>query len=334
MNSDPWSEAKIAWRRWLQGPGLNARMFLYEELASLTGAGIAMREAVRDLAARSSGRRRRALEGLDHDLARGLTPGAAFMSRPESFAPVEAHLIASGERTGRYDRAFRDAAAEVERARKTQSKVLRAVAYPLFLLHFALLVPAYAILRQKTGPLTAQVVVCLALLAFWGLVVGGITLHLARRGRPAWGRAVATFPLFGEPARHAALARASRVAAALQDAGADLADSFDGAADASGNGWVAEDLRAACEDVRRGRTATESLSRVKAYGTDARSLLETGEKSGAIAEAFARIATIEDERFDGALRRAAVALNAILFGAAVLIVVWMLFSTMTGAMGM
>lgn len=334
MTGAPTDDAKTAWRRWLLGPTLTDRMFLYEELAAMTGAGFGVRDAVRDLAGRAGGRRRAALDGLGAELDRGATTGEAMARLPECFAPVEAHLVAAGDRTGRFDRAFRDAVAEVERTRQTSAKVLRAVAYPLFLLHFALFVPGCVLLSNASGMRAAQWTVGTVFVLFWAAVLAALTWHVDRRKSPGWGRAIATIPLFGAAGRSAALARSSRVAAALYDAGADLDRTFEGAADASGNGWMAEDLRAAAASVRRGVSATEALRGVGAYGSDAQSLLETGEKSGTLGESFLKIAMIEEQRFDTALRRIAVALGAGLMLAVGVAVLWMAVRTFSQAYGL
>ena len=324
-----WDDARLAWTRWILGPTAGDRMFLYEELAALTGAGFGVHEAVRDVLGRASRRRKRLLERLLTAMDGGMTPPAAFASLPQCFSPVETHLVATALQTGRYDRAFRDAGAEVDRARDTLSRVLRAVAYPVFLLHFALFVPGYQVVKMTSGATTASWFMWTTFLSFWVAVFAVVTLHVANRDRVQWGHAVARAPLLGPVVRCAAVSRAARVACALHDAGADLAETFTAAADASGNGWLAADLRRAAGSVRDGSPAAAALGAVGAFGSDARSLLESGETSGRLSESFVMIAKIEEERFNGALRRLSVAVNVtlmVIVGGAVL---WM-FATVLG----
>ena len=324
------SEAVTWWKRWTLGPTLGDRSILYQELASLTGAGIGIQQAVHGLHERAGGRRRRALALLDDAVAHGVPPGEAMARLPDHFAPVEAHIVAAGERTGRLDRAFRDAAAEADRARQSLAKLLRSTAYPVFLLHFALFIPGCVLMQNAGGARAAQVFVWGVFLAFWAAVAVGTTFHVARRNDPAYGHAVARLPLVGAVTKSGALARATRVASLLHDAGADLPTSLRAAAGASGNGWIAAGFRAAADRVQQGELAAAALAAVTALGSESRSLIETGEVSGNLDESFARIAQIEEDRFDAATRRLAVGLGGLLFATAAIIVAVMYVSVIGG----
>jgi type II secretory pathway component PulF len=327
------SEAATAWKRWLTGPGLGNRVLLHEEIASLVGAGIGIREALADLRDRSTGRRRRALERLADAVAHGVPPGRALAAMPEAFSPAEAAIVAAGDRTGRLDQAFREAAAEVERARQALGRLVRSIAYPLFLVHFALFVPACSVMQMRSGPATARMFVWTTFLLMWTAILGVWTLHVAHRRDVGWGRTVARLPFVGDVVASGALSRAGRVAAAVHGAGTTLPDTLHAAADAAGNGWIEADLRAAAERIREGSTATEALVRVEALSSAARSLVETGEKTGTLDLAFGRIAQIEDERFTAAARRLSVALAAALMVLVGLVVFWLLASVLGKAFG-
>ena len=324
------SEAVTWWKRVALGPTLADRSILYEELASLTGAGIGIQQALHDLHARSGGRRRRALAPLSDAVAHGLPPGQAMARLPEFFAPVEAQIVDAGERTGRLDRAFRDAAAEADRARKSLAKLVRAVAYPVFLLHFALFVPGCVIMSNASGARATQVFVWGVFLLFWTAVAACTTFHVARRNDAGYGRRIAMLPYAGAVTRSGALARATRVASLLHDAGVDLPASLRSAADASGNGWIATDFRTAAASVEQGHPVSQALAAVTAFGSEARSLIETGEVSGDLDEALARISLIEEERFEVAARRLAVGLGGLLFACAAIIVAAMYVSVIGG----
>jgi type II secretory pathway component PulF len=319
------SDAATTWKRWLFGMSGRARMLLYEETASLVGAGFGIREALADLMGRSGGRRRRALERLADAVHHGVPVGEAMLGFPEHFAPVEARLVAAGEKTGRLDRAFRDAAAEIARARVARDRFVKSAAYPVFLLHFALFVPSCVLASNRSSGSAATLQAFAICLVAWGAVAALTTLHLSRRDTPGWGRALAHLPLVGPVARSAAISRASRVTAALHDAGEDLPSTLSHAADACGNGWVASELRDAAGRVQQGVPLTAALVGVGAFGTDARHLVETGERSGTLSESFRRIAELEDQRFSAAAVRLAVAVGAVVFAVVVLWVLQMAY---------
>lgn len=325
------SDAATTWKRWLAGPSPRDRMLLYEEIASLVRAGIGIREALDDLASRAGGRRRRALLRVADAVRHSVPVGEAMLALPECFPPVEARLVAAGERTGRLDAAFRDASAEVARARAATRRFLLSLSYPVFLLHFAAFVPPAITALVAGQPVLRTFAWGFAAAGLaWGSVVALLTLHLSRRRRPGWGRMLLSLPLAGGAARSTAVARAARVSAALHDAGEDVASTLAFAGDACGNGWVASTLRTASERAGRGMSVAASLSCVDALEPHARSLIETGETSGSLAESFRRIADVEEERAARAWTRVAVTLGAIAFTAVVVIVVVMAMTTVGG----
>lgn len=325
------SDAATTWKRWILGPSLGNRILLYEEIASLAAAGIGIREALADLARRSSGRRGRAVTRVADAVAHGVPVGEALLGMPEHFAPVEARIVAAGERTGRLDRAFREAAGEASRAKRAITRFLSSLAYPVFLLHFALFVPGCVILTNARGRWGAQAVVWSAFLLTWAVALAVTTLHLSRRLQPGWGRACATIPIVGPVARSAAVSRACRVAASLHDSGEEVVATLEHAAEASGNGWVAQQIRAAADGVARGSPVATALAGVGAFGPEARSLLETGEQTGTLAESFRRIAEVEEARYGAAVTRLAVALGGLVF-ATVGLIVFLMFTSLLGKM--
>lgn len=323
------SEAVTTWKRWLFGPSLRNRALLYEEIASLAGAGIGLRETLEQLRDRSGGARRRALGPLADAVEFGVAPGDAMLRKPEHFAPVEARIVAAAERTGRYDAAFREAAAECERARTALTKLLRAIAYPLFLLHFALFVPCCSLMRTSSSMAYTQVVIWTVFLGFWTAVLVLLTLHLSRRSRPGYAKFLGSIPFVGAVSRSAALSRACGVAAILHAGGGDLPDTLEHAADAATNGWIGSGFRAAAATVRQGQPAAPALHAVEAFGPEAWSLLETGERSGSLDQSFAVLARIEAERYEAAMPRLALGIGGFLFACAGL-AVFLMFASLLG----
>lgn len=332
MELAPRELASAFWRRTLLGPRTGARIVLHEQLRSLLGAGVPVADAVAESARRSRGSRRAALEAVSAEIARGATPGEALLRHPERFTPIEGHLVAAGDRTGRYDQAFADAAAHLERARQDFRRVLHATLYPVFLLHFALCVPACSILAMNSGARTAQVTVALVLVSVWAAAAALLTVHAALSRHPGWGRLLASIPMFGRAARDAAVARAASAAGVLFGAGAPIHDALRAAGDCSGNGWVRADLLRAAERVRAGTQVSDAASEVGAFSADERNLVAAGERSGDLDRMFARVAEMAHDRYDATMKRIAAVLPIVLMAVVGLWVLSMALDVFTRSM--
>lgn len=312
MDLTPRELALAFWRRQIRGPGAGARVVLHEELRALVQAGVTVPDAVGDLARRSHGSRRAALESVASELARGATPGEAFGADPGRFTPLEAHLIATGDLTGRYDRAFADAAALLDEARRSAQRVLMAVLYPIFLLHFAIGVPACAVMSSSMGSRAATTVAVTILAGLWVAFAAFLTLHAAGARSVAYGRCLARAPGVAGLVRSGAVARAARTASVLVGAGATIHDALAAAAECSGNGWLRHDLLGASERVRRGGDVAGAFTDVGAFSDDERRMIATGERSGELETVLARIAELARERAEASSKRIAVLLPAVL----------------------
>ncbi len=326
------SPARIWWHRVLHGPSAQDRILVYEELRSLANAGIGIQDALESVAGRASGPRATAFGAVAAEVRAGAEPGAAFLAHPESFPPVEAALIRAGERTGRYDTAFTEAAAEAERERAAFAMFVKQIRYPFFLVHFGMLVPLPLVMKiQAGGDWSTWIVVSLVILAaMWACGVAALTHHANRIADPLWGRRIAHLPWAGNAIRSAAVARFAGATAALFDAGVSLPDAVETGAECAGNGWLREDAVAAASAMRQGASASETLGRIYALPTEASPLIATGDRSGTLADAFRRIAQLERDRAAAALGRTARGIHAIIFVLVSLGVAWMFLTVVGG----
>ena len=317
-DASPIGRACSFWRRVLRGPSPSARLLLYEELAPTMAAGIGIREGLRLTADRNRGAGRRAVELLESGLNLDVALSATMRAHPDVFSPIEAALVATGERTGRLDAAFRSAAAQIERERAMRNRLLQAFLYPLFLVHALVLMVGVLRMTAGNGSFVAFVLTAFAVL--WLAILGSATLLAAFSGEPAFARAIGRVPVIGTAVRRAALARFARSFAALHGAGVGYEDCLRTSAAASGNALLGAQCEEAALAVRRGEPLSAALARVPFLPGEDRGLLVSGEQSGALEESARRLADLEDERFDVATKRAIALLPpilVILVGAAV-----------------
>ena len=303
------TRVRTFWRRALLGPSPGARIEIYEELAPTLGAGIGLREALRTTAERHGGIKRRTVELLADGVDRDVALSETMRANPDSFTPIEAALLATGERTGRLDVAFRGAAAQLERTRGVRNRLLQAVAYPLLLVHCFILMCSVV---HMFGGGSFLLVFVPSLVGFWGTIFVIASLHAANADRPGYARFVHRIPIVGRVVRAGALARFARSLAALHGGGVPYDESLRAAADAAGNAQLRADAALAIHALSQGAPLPVALAQMSSLPSDDRGLLVAGEQSGELEAAAVRVANLEDERFDVVVKRMASVLPGIL----------------------
>ena len=302
------------WRRVLTGPTLGARIEAYEEIAPGLGAGIGIREVLRTAAERHRGAKRRSIEILADGVAADRPLAATMLAHPECYSAIEAALVATGERTGRLDAAFRSAAAQLERERDTRNRLVQACAYPFVLIHCLILIPALGLIAASRGVLAYLAFVVPALLLLWGSLFAVASVFAAFSHRVGFARFVDRLPIIGKVVKAAALARFARSLAALHGAGITYDESLRASAEASGHALIRADADVAIYAIRRGATFPVALDEMTSLPSDDRSLLVAGERSGELESAARRVAEMEDQRFEVVTKRAIAVLPSVLIG--------------------
>lgn len=289
------------WRRTLSGPSVGARIAMYEEIAPGLGAGIGVREVLRTAAARHGGAKRRAIEILAEGVDRDAGLSATMLANPEHFTVLEAALVATGERTGRLDAAFRAAAAQLDKTRATRNRVIQACAYPLFLVH-ALVATMGMVHMFGGGSFLAVVLPAFALI--WGGFVAVASINAAFAGRPGYRRFVERIPVVGAVVKTSSMTRFARAFAALHGAGMSHDESLRIAADASGSALLRADAAIACYALSKGQSLPAALTLMPSLPGEAQGILIAGEQSGELEAAAARVAALAEERGDVVAKRA------------------------------
>lgn len=297
----PLSRVRAFWRRTLRGPGVGARIEIYEELAPTVGAGIGIREALAASAGRHGGAKHRALTLLLDGLGRDVPLSETMRRSPDAFSGLEAALVATGERTGRLDAAFRAAAAQLERTRSVRNRIVQAVSYPMLLVHcFILMVSIVGAANGHSFVKTALP----SFAAFWGGLFLLTSIHVALALEATYANVLAAVPIVGRVVRAGALGRFLRSFAALHGAGIAYEDCLRLSAAASNDGAVLADANAAARSLAGGAPLSEALGRMSTIPVDDRGLLIAGEQSGDLEAAANRAAGLEEDRFDVVLKRA------------------------------
>ena len=244
-------------------------------------AGLPLESGLRALAAQTRSRgTRRALVELSDNLERG-TPLVDAMRESESRLPrAMTALVEAGMETGRLDSVMQYSLEQSQRAMWLRQEIWMSIAYPLFLLLFAIsicsfnllwVIPNFEKIFEDFGTelpgLTralielsrvARQIEGLPLVAFLPLLIGGLILILAFSRTSASRRWMSSIPLFGSVFRMASLSEFCQVMALLMESKLPFSKALRYAANACDDEWISRKCRAIELEIENGTTADEA----------------------------------------------------------------------------
>lgn len=278
-------------------PGqLQRRADLFHQLGQLTAAGIplpAALESQRQRATRAS--LRTALSTLVTSLQDGNSFNAALQRLPDWLPPFDAALLRAGEESGRLPETFASLAAQYRDRARLARTLLISLAYPLLVLHVALLIFPVQHLQQLVlqGNGAGYVGQKLALFfPLYALALAGIVTFQGSRGerwRAGLEQVLRLVPGLGSARRHLALSRLAAALEALISAGISIIEAWDLAATASGSPALVRAVRQARPGLYAGQTPSEMVQQSAEFPTEFATQYHTGEISGQLEPSLIRL---------------------------------------------
>jgi type II secretory pathway component PulF len=276
---------------------LARRAELYHQLGSLTAAGVGLITAVGMLIkSPPSPAFRQPLTQLLQQLELGATFGDALSRLGPRWMPrFDLALLHAGEMSGRLDSCFRQLASYYEERAQMARQILSELAYPAFILHFAILLFPVSLLTRLVwqGDVVGYLMAKIALLGpcYAALL---ILLYLGQAQRGEWWRsaleqALRCIPVLGVARMNLALSRLSTSLEGLLSAGVSIVESWPLAAAASGSPALRRVVRGWTPQVEAGQTPAEVIRQSGAFPDLFANLYATGEMSGQLEETLHRL---------------------------------------------
>jgi type IV pilus assembly protein PilC len=269
---------------------------LYQQLASLLTAGIGILQALETIGRSPPTRSLRPL------IARAAAEIQAGSSFTEALAgrghwppPFDLALLQAGEQSGRLPECCRLLAEHYRQRAQLARQILAGLAYPLFVLHFAVLIfPTSQIVELlRTFDLFAFVLQKLMLLVpAYAVVFLLLLAGQGQRGEP-W-RALVEWmlhrvPVLGAARRSLALARLAAALEALINAGVSILDGWGLATAASGSPALGRAVAAWKPRLDAGETPGELVGQTAGFPELFANLYHTGEVSGRLDESLRQL---------------------------------------------
>ncbi len=281
-------------------PGQIARRGdFYFQLASLIAAGVPIIQALEMVQRSARGAYRDHLAAVIERLNQGMTFTEAMLATGGWLPAFDHALFSAGEQSGRLDITLRSLGTYYQERARMLRQILSSTAYPVFILHFAILVfptsDLTGLFLNNGGSAFAihKLTILIPTYVILATVVVALQGNRGEMWRSLMERVLQPIPILGA-ARHAlALSRLSAALEALLSAGVPIIQSWKLAAVASSSRRLKTTVATALPQMEAGALPSHTLTPV--FPELFRSLYATGEASGQLDSTLQRLHRHYDE---------------------------------------
>ena len=270
------------------------RSLFYQQLASLTAAGLGLISALQHLEKSPPARSYRGpIQQMLRELAGGSTFSESLRRLDSRWLPeFDIALLQAGEQSGRLDACFRLLADYYAERARIARQLIADLAYPAFLLHFAVFIIPFSqffLSGNWVKYLCQTFGVLLPIYAAIALVVYAAQGRHSERWRALIERLLRPAPILGAARRDLALGRLAAALEALLNAGVTVIEAWELAGAASGSPALRRAVLAWRPLVDGGRTPAETLRASPEFPELFTNQYATGEISGQLDDTLRRL---------------------------------------------
>jgi general secretion pathway protein F len=294
---------------------------LTRQLATLTRASIPLVEALGALIDQTEQPElRTTLQTIRSKVNEGTSFADALRDFPRYFSDLYVNMVHAGEQAGNLEQVLERLADFTEQQGKLRSKIIAAMAYPLFMmlvgsgmLYIMLIVVVPKVVRifesfDQALPWYTQALILLSdfLQGYWWALligIGGATwgfIYWKRRpaGRSAWDGIKLRIPIVGRLVRMIAISRFTRTLSTLLASGVPIMRALDITKHVLGNVQLMKVVEEASDSIREGESIAEPLARSGKFDPIVTHMIAIGEKSGQLEEMLLTVANAYDSQVD------------------------------------
>jgi general secretion pathway protein F len=299
-------------------PGLEWRMRLIRQLATLLAAGVTLDRALRLLTDQTTNKKERAIvEAMALAVTSGKPLSAAMATSAGQFKADEIGLIKASEQTGSLVPVLEELSTLLERRLQLRSKLASALVYPAFLLTLApvsliiiatVLVPNLAPLFENSGatmPFSLQAMIWASTEfrdrgALWlmGLILVPALLFWLWRLETVselWDRLSVKLPFIGIIKRRAESARICRTLGSLIRSGAPLQAALQAVVEVTSSKPTQDKLRKVRETVIAGSKLGDALKIIPSIDSSSLQMIAIGEETNKLETMLHHVAEGEEK---------------------------------------
>jgi general secretion pathway protein F len=350
--ADAQAAREVNVRRWVLGRvSAEDLAIATRQLAVLVHAGIPLVEALTALVEQVDKEKlKRVLGDVKQRVNEGSSLGDALGAHPRVFGELYVNMIRAGEHSGALEIVLVRLADFTETQARLRSKILGTLAYPAAMMVigslvlgilFTVVIPRLTKIFEDTKAtlpwmtralmgftsLVTQwwwALLLLAVAAVWGF----LRWRATPTGRARWHRFVLTVPVFGRLARIIAIGRFARTLSTLLKSGVPLLVSMDIVKNVVGNVRLAEVIEQARDAIREGESIAAPLKRSGEFPPLVHHMVAVGERSGALEEMLANVASAYEAQVDTTVTALTSLLEPIMIVAMGVVVAFIVFSVL------
>jgi len=302
-------------------------IFFANQLAVMVDTGVPLVDSLDAIAENVRHENFRAvLTDISDQVKAGVDFSTALRRYPRIFSRLFVAMVKASEASGTMGKMLRRVADYLEKQRQIRRRVKGALAYPLAMLGFCVLVvtgmlvfvlPRFEkIYAGKSAVLPAPTRFLLGISAFvsgyWYVILGvlgalavGAWMFLRRpNGKIFLDSLSLKLPVLGPMFRKACLARSLRTLATMVASGVSVLDALQIAAEVAGNVHYDCIWRSLCERLKGGARLSEEMARVPLIPACVSQMVAAGERTGQLATVLERVSGFCEEDLDTAVRTA------------------------------
>jgi type IV pilus assembly protein PilC len=314
---------------------LNQHAELYHQLSIMITAGLSVHQALEHLKTNPPSNDLRApVTRWLEQLAEGKTVSESLRRTGTWIPSFDIALIDAAEQSGRLDACFKLLAVYYRERAQTARQMLSDMAYPLFVLNFAIILFPLIDLIGPHGTLTR----------FLGMTIGiAVPLYLlvfliiyACQGRHGEGwrsqveNVLGRVPVLGTARRDLALARLATALESLLSAGVPIIAAWELAATASGSPALNRTVQSWKQPLAEGSTFSELISRSSRFPQLFANLYHTGEVSGTTDDTLLRLHTLYQTEGMSKMKHLSQWTPKVVYFGIIFFVAWKIISFYTG----
>lgn len=320
------------------------------QLSSMLSAGLPLIKSLEMLYERSDkAKLKNVLASLFESVQKGNSLAEAMGGLGDTFPTLLVSMIKSGEMSGQLESTLLRMADYYEKERKQKAQVKSAMSYPKMVMLVCLVV--VGVLIQTIMPkmisqipegvaMPVPTAILLAIKNFVvdnffiiGCIVAGIIIlkPILRKVEAVdllMSKMKLRVPIFGKINRMVATSRFASSLATLTSSGVHLIDALTMVTEMMDNSYIAHQLDASIEAIRRGESISVALQNVEAFDPLLRTMIFVGEESGSLDEVLVQTATYFEEESDNSIKRLTAMINPLLMMIMAVIVGFVLIAIM------
>ena len=296
------------------------KVFFTRQLSTLVEAGLPITQSLHTILDQTKNKRmQEVIQDIITSVEGGKTLHDAVAKHPDVFNNYIA-LVRAGETSGTLDRSLKRLADQQEKDEAMMRRIRGAMYYPSIVLLVIVMVLVFMLVTiipqieqlyaglNKPLPLATAALVWMAnaVKYYWYLIIAGVffVVYFFRQymrtetGIKMSSNLKLNAPVISRLFRKMYMARFTRTADTLLEAGVPMLDMLDVAADAVDNVYIANSINVAAERVKGGMALSKAISDQEYFNELVPQMIKIGEQSGRISQMLGKVASVYEDELD------------------------------------